>query len=154
MSSVTQKNPIRLFVSHVWHDDDDYHRVFEYLESVDNFFYRNTSTPDKRPQGDDKDALRNDLRRQITEAEVIIVPAQLYRKHMEWVEFQLHCAKAFDKPVVVLEPFGTHDTIAPAVLEMGDEVVPWDQRQLVDAIKRQARHEESTRFDTIEFKLD
>jgi hypothetical protein len=154
VSSVTQKNPIRLFVSHVWHDDDDYHRVFEYLESVDNFFYRNTSTPDKRPQGDDKDALRNDLRRQITEAEVIIVPAQLYRKHMEWVEFQLHCAKAFDKPVVVLEPFGTHDTIAPAVLEMGDEVVPWDQRQLVDAIKRQARHEESTRFDTIEFKLD
>ena len=154
MSSVTQKNPIRLFVSHVWHDDDDYHRVFEYLESVDNFFYRNTSTPDKRPQGDDKDALRNDLRRQITEAEVIIVPAQLYRKHVEWVEFQMHCAKAFDKPVVVLEPFGTHDTIAPAVLEMGDEVVPWDQRQLVDAIKRQARHEESTRFDTIEFKLD
>lgn len=63
MSSVTQKNPIRLFVSHVWHDDDDYHRVFEYLESVDNFFYRNTSTPDKRPQGD-KDALRNDLRHQ------------------------------------------------------------------------------------------
>ena len=153
MSSVTQKNPIRLFVSHVWHDDDDYHRVFEYLESVDNFFYRNTSTPDKRPQGD-KDALRNDLRHQITEAEVIIVPAQLYRKHQEWVEFQLHCAKAFDKPIVVVEPFGTHDTIAPAVLEMGDEVVPWDQRQLVDAIKRQARHEESTRFDTIEFKLD
>ncbi|MBS1134224.1 MAG: hypothetical protein H6R02_1365, partial [Burkholderiaceae bacterium] len=43
---------------------------------------------------------------------------------------------------------------APAVLEMGDEVVPWDKRQLVDAIKRQARHEETTRFDTIEFKLD
>jgi hypothetical protein len=98
--------------------------------------------------------LREDLRRQINEAEAIIVPSQLYRKHMDWVEFQLHCAKAYDKPVVVLEPFGAHETIAPAVLEMGDEVVPWDKRQLVDAIKRQARHEETTRFDTIEFKLD
>ena len=52
MSSVTQKNPIRLFVCHVWQKDDDYLRVFEYLESAPNFFYRNTSTPDKRPPGD------------------------------------------------------------------------------------------------------
>jgi len=153
VSSVLQKNPIRLFVCHVWIEDDDYLRVFEYLESADKFFYRNTSTPGNRPTGD-KEVLREDLRRQITEAEVVIVPAALYRRHMDWVEFQLHCAKAFDKPIVVLEPFGSHDTLAPAVLELGDEVVPWDLRQLVDAIKRQARHEETTRFDVIEFKLD
>ena len=114
MSSVTQKNPIRLFVCHVYHEDDDYHRVFEYLESASNFFYRNTSTPEQRPAGD-KEAVRDDLRRQITDAEIVLVPAQLYRKHLDWVEFQLHCAKAFDKPVVVLEPFGSHETIAPAV---------------------------------------
>ena len=153
MSSVSQKNPIRLFVCHVWIEDDDYHRIFEYLESADNFFYRNTSEPDARPSGD-KEAQRDAFRRQITEAEIVIVPASLYRRHMDWVEFQLHCAKAFDKPIVVLEPFGSHDTIAPAVMELGDEVVPWDLRQLVDAIKRQARHEETTRFDVIEFKLD
>ena len=57
MSSVTQRNPIRLFVSHVWHPDDDYHRVFEYLESASNFFYRNTSTPENRPKGE-REALR------------------------------------------------------------------------------------------------
>ncbi len=153
MSSVSQKNPIRLFVCHVWLEDDDYHRVFEYLESTDNFFYLNTSTPDKRPSGD-KEVLRDDLRRQITEAELVIVAASVYRRHTDWIEFQLNCAKAFDKPIVVLEPFGSHDTIAPAVMELGDEVVPWDKRQIVDAIKRQARHEETTRFDVIEFKLD
>ena len=54
----------------------------------------------------------------------------------------------------MLEPFGSTDTIAPAVQELADDVVPWDQRQLVDAIKREARHEETTRFDMIEFKLD
>ena len=153
MSSVSQKNPVRIFVCHVWVENDDYQRVFEYLESVDNFFYRNTSVLDNRPAGG-KEAQRDELRRQIVEAEVVLVPASLYRKHLDWIEFQLHCAKAFDKPVIVLEPFGSHDTIAPAVLELGDEVLPWDQRQIVDSIKRQARHEETTRFDVIEFKLD
>jgi hypothetical protein len=153
MSSVTQKNPIRLFVCHVWAADDDYHRIFEYVESSPNFFYRNTSTPDARPSGG-KEALRESLRNQIGEAEVVIVPAALYRRNVDWVEFQMHCAKAYDKPIIVLEPFGGTDTIAPAVQELADDVVPWDQRQLIDAIKREARHEETTRFDVIEFKLD
>jgi len=150
---MSQANPVRLFVTHLWEDSDDYLRVFEYLESARNFFYRNTSTPDKRPTGD-REVLREDLRKQISEAEVVILPASLYRRNVDWVEFQVHCAKAFDKPMVLLEPFGGSDTIAPAVQELADEVVPWDQRQLVDAVKRQARHEETTRFDTIEFKLD
>jgi hypothetical protein len=153
MSSVTQKNPIRLFVAHVWAQDDDYLRIFEYLESSSNFFYRNTSTPDQRPAGG-KEELRESLRTQINDAEVVIVPASLYRRSMDWAEFQMHCAKAFDKPIIVMEPFGGKDTIAPAVQELADDVVPWDQRQLADSIKRQARHEETTRFDVIEFKLD
>jgi len=153
MNSITQQNPIRLFVCHVWVEDEDYHRIFEYVESSPNFFYRNTSTPDARPAGD-KEALRESLRKQIAEAEVMIVPAALYRRNVDWVEFQMHCAKAYDKPIIVLEPFGGTDTISPAVQELADDVVPWDQRQLVDAIKREARHEETTRFDVIEFKLD
>jgi hypothetical protein len=153
MNSITQQNPIRLFVCHVWVEDEDYHRIFEYVESSPNFFYRNTSKPDARPPGD-KEALRESLRNQIAEAEVMIVPAALYRRHVDWVEFQMHCAKAYDKPIIVLEPFGSTDTIAPAVQELADDVVPWDQRQLIDAIKREARHEETTRFDVIEFKLD
>jgi hypothetical protein len=153
MSSVTQKNPIRLFVAHAWLADEDYYRIFEYIESTPNFFYTNTSTPDQRPSGD-REALREALRKQIGDAEVVLVPASLYRRNMDWIEFQMHCAKAFDKPIIVLEPFGGAETIAPAVQELADDVIPWDQRQLVDAIKRQARHEETTRFDTIEFKLD
>ena len=153
MNSITQQNPIRLFVCHVWVEDEDYHRIFEYVESSPNFFYRNTSTPDSRPSGD-KEALRESLRKQIAEAEVMIVPAALYRRNVDWVDFQMHCAKAYDKPIIVLEPFGGTDTIAPALQELADDVVPWDQRQLIDAIKREARHEETTRFDMIEFKLD
>ena len=32
--------------------------------------------------------------------------------------------------------------------------IDWSERELVDAIRRQARHEDTARWDTIEFKLD
>jgi len=69
---MSQANPVRLFVTHVWENSDDYLRVFEYLESARNFFYRNYSTPDKRPSGD-REALREDLRRQIAPVEAVLV---------------------------------------------------------------------------------
>src|SRR4029077_13664811 len=65
LGSMSQANPLRLFVTHAWETSDDYLRVFEYLESARNFFYRNFSTPEQRPSGD-KEALREDLRRQIS----------------------------------------------------------------------------------------
>ncbi|MBK9253180.1 MAG: hypothetical protein IPM70_15515 [Proteobacteria bacterium] len=67
---MSQKNPIRVFVTHNWHDTDDYLRLFEYLESANNFFYRNTSTPDKLPPKVDTETVREDLRKQINAAEV------------------------------------------------------------------------------------
>src|SRR4030095_4561276 len=98
VSSVTQKNPVRLFVSHVWRTDEDYHRIFEYLERARNFFYLNTSAPDQRPQGD-REALREEMRKQINNAEVVILVSSLYRRNVDWIEFQIRCAKAFDKPI-------------------------------------------------------
>ena len=153
MSSVTQANPVRVYVAHLWQEDDDYLRVFEYLESADKFYYANTSAPDRMPSGD-KEALREEYRRQIAAAEVVVVSSALHRRNMELTDFQMHCAKAYDKPVLAMEPFGGRETLPAAVQELADEIVLWDQRQLVDAIKRQARHEESTRFDSIEFTLD
>ena len=33
------------------------------------------------------------------------------------------------------------------------EVVGWNERLIIDAVRRQARHEDTVRWDTIEFKL-
>jgi len=60
----------RIFVTHAWENSDDYLRVFEYLESQRNFFYRNYST--LTGAAGDKEALRENLRQQITPAEAII----------------------------------------------------------------------------------
>ena len=48
---MSQNNPIRLFVTHAWEPTDEYLRIFEYLESARNFFYKNFSAPDKAPSG-------------------------------------------------------------------------------------------------------
>jgi hypothetical protein len=153
MGSISQQNPVRVFVSHAFEPSDDYHRVFEYLESSHNFYYRNCSDPEKRGSGE-RDALRDELRRQIALSEVVIVPSSLYARHRELIDFQLNCAKGLDKPVIVLESFGVKEKIPVQLEALKDEIVPWNEREIADAIRRQARHEDTTRWDTVEFKLD
>jgi hypothetical protein len=150
---MSQANPVRLFVTHAWHTSDDYLRVFEYLESARNFFYRNYSTPDKPPAAE-REVEREDLRRQIAPVEAVIALPSLYATHKDLLSFQLLYAQASNKAVVLMKPFGSQLELPKDILELASEVVDWDERALVDAIRREARHEETTRWDTIEFKLD
>ncbi len=148
-----QKEPIRIFVCHAWAEHDDYSRVFEYLEASGRFHYRSTSEPERtRPL--DREAQREDLRRQIALAEVIVVTPSLFLTHPDLMAFQLNFAKAADKPVVALEFFGSSEAVPKIMKDLADELVGWNERDLTDALRRQARHEDTTRWDTIEFKLD
>jgi hypothetical protein len=153
VSSISQQNPVKLFVSHVFETSDDYFRVFEYLESSHNFYYINCSNPEHLPTGG-RDAMKEELRRQIALAEVVIIPSSLYRKNQEWIDFQLNCAKGLDKPVIVLEHFGIKEKMPVQLEALGDEIIGWNEREIADAIRRQARHEDTARWDVIEFKLD
>jgi antiphage defense system Thoeris ThsB-like protein len=151
---VTEQNPIRLFVSHLYAPDEAYFRVFEYLESSPNFFYTNLATPEKPPRSKEKEAIREDLRRQMTEAEVVVLLSSLYERDPVLIEYQGLYAQSCDKPLIVMEPFGTNMQVPAKLREMADEVVAWNGRDMADAIRRQARHEDTTRWDVIEFKLD
>jgi hypothetical protein len=151
---MSQNNPIRLFITHAWETSDEYLRIFEYLESARNFFYKNFSQPDAAPKGGGKEADREELRKQMAQVECVIAFPSLYRTHNELLMFQLTFAKASDKPVILMRPFGANAVIPKEVTSLSDQIVDWDGRALVDAVKAQARHEESNRWDTIEFKLD
>jgi hypothetical protein len=149
----TRVNPIRLFVTHCWEENDDYTRVFEYLEAPGTFYYINTSQPQaKRPI--DRESQREDLRRQIAPCEVVIALPAAYRSAAELVLFQMTFAKAADRPIIAMENFGSTEALPKAIKDLADEVSAWNERSLIDALRRQARHQETTRWDTIEFKLD
>ena len=147
---MSQQNPIRVFVTHAWQDADDYQRLFEFLESARNFYYRNTSTPEKPPAGD-TESQREDLRRQIAAAEILIALPGLYADHPDLTIFQMNYAKSQKKPVLLLKSFGSSQPLNKLLTERADEVVDWDERGLVDAIRRLARHEGTSRYETVEF---
>src|ERR1700720_1439224 len=149
----TRVNPIRLFVTHAWLENDDYTRVFEYLEASGTFYYLNTSQPQaKRPI--DKESQREDLRRQISPSGGIVGLPAVYHIAPGLGLFQRNLTKAADRPIAALENFGSPDPLPKAIKDLADEVSPWNERNLIDALRRQARHQETTRWDTIEFKLD
>jgi hypothetical protein len=148
---ISQQNPVRLYISHLWTPDDDYHRVFEFLESARNFYYRNLSAPDRRPDGG-REAEREEIRQQMAQAECAILLASQHRRSSDLVEFQANYAKAAEKPIILVSSFGATSSLPKPLLVLADETVDWDERALVDAIRRQARHEETTRWDSIDFK--
>jgi hypothetical protein len=151
---MSQSDPIRVYTTHAWELSDDYLRVYEFLESARNFYYRNRSNPEQRPVDTSVEGLHEELRQQMAGAEVVVALASLYGSHRDLLVFQLHFAKASNKPVVLLPGFGAELALPRAVTELTDVQASWDERALVDAIRRQARHEDTQRWDTIEFKID
>jgi len=63
-------------------------------------------------------------------------------------------AQASRKPVLLLPGFGQQVDIPKGVRDLATELVSWDERALVDAIRQHARGEQTGRWDTVEFKLD
>ena len=44
---VSEQDPIRVFVTHLFQEDEDFQRVFEYLESRDNFYYHSSTSKNR-----------------------------------------------------------------------------------------------------------
>jgi hypothetical protein len=150
---MSAKKPIRLFVTHNFADHADYHRVFEYLESTPNFFYVNCSAPDAAPAAGGKEAIKDEYRKQITSAEVVVVLGSLYADAREWIAYQMDVAQAFELPIVALKAFGGAVDLPDEIGRRADETVDWNGRSIVDAVRRQARHEDTTRWEVIEFDM-
>lgn len=150
---MSEKDPIRIYVTHAFASHPDYHRVFEYLEALPNFFYRNCSVPDHLPAVGGKEGLKEEYRTQLKTAEVVVVLSSLYLENEYWATYQMDVAQASNLPLVALEPFGVSVKVPPEVAKRAAEVVGWNERLIADAVRRQARHENTARWDTIEFKL-
>ncbi len=150
---MSERNPIRVFVTHAFGQHPDYHRVFEYLETASNFFYLNCSDPNDVPAAGGKEALRDALLAQIKKAEAVIVLSSLFAENRDWITYEMDAAQALDLPIVALEPFGGTAKVPDEVARRAAEVVGWNERSMADALRRQARHEDTTRWDVIEFEM-
>ena len=151
---MSEANPIRVFVAHVFAEYPEYIRVFEYLESRPNFYYQNCSNPGVVVDARDSEAVKEELRRQIDRAEILILPVSLFSTNPVLVTFQVDAAKGLKKPVLAIKSFGETVAIKKSLLDKADDVVDWNDRTIVEGIKRLARNDSSGQWEVIEFKLD
>lgn len=151
---MSEKNPFRVFVTHLFQENEDYRRVFEYLESRDNFFYLNFSNPENVPESGGGDALKEELRNQIKQAEILILPLAIFGDNPSLVGFQLDFAQAAKKPILGIQAFGGTVVIDKAVVERCDDVIEWNERTIISGIKRLARNEDTAQWETIDFNMD
>ena len=150
---MSEDNPIRIFVTHTFSDHPDYARVFEYLESAANFFYKNCSDPSQAPASTGDEAWKEALRKQIQTAEIVLLPAGMYAENQDSLTYQMQAAKAAKIPIVALEPFGGVEEVDPLIATQVDGTVGWNERLIVDVVRKHARGVDPTRYETIEFEM-
>lgn len=148
---MSESNPIRIFVSHLFSDHPDYHRVFEYLESASNFFYINCSDPENIPESGGPEAIKDALLEQIRSAEIVVVISTMFSENQVLLTHQMNAAQAADLPLVAIEPFGGTGRVPAEVEARCSQVVGWNERLIVDAIRQEARHEDTQRWEVLEF---
>lgn len=148
---MSEKNPIRVFVTHTFAESDDYLRVFEFLESVDRFYYLNVAKPENVPSEGGPEAIKDELIQQIKASEAMVVVADAYSAKPDLVNYMMDVAEANDIGIVAIRPFGGLTETHPDVVSRVQEHVEWNDRELVDAIKRQGRGQDTARWEVIDF---
>ncbi len=148
---MSEDNPIRVFVTHNFVEDEDYLRVFEFLEGVDRFFYLNCSKPESVPGSGGLDAIKEELISQINTCEAVVVLASHYIGAEELVNLQMDIAETNEKPMIAIRPFGGIMDTPEALVNRVKEHIEWNARDIADAVRRQARLEDTARWDVVDF---
>ena len=145
-----EHNPIRVFVTHAFSETDDYLRIFEFLECVDRFYYLNVSKPEEAPSGG-MDEVKEVLIQQIKDCEAMFVLPALYESQPDLVTFMMDVADANGKPMIAIRPFGQVSRTPAVLVDRCNEHIEWNAREMVDALKRQARLEDTSRWEVVDF---
>lgn len=148
---MSENNPIRVFATHTFDESDDYLRVFEFLESLDRFYYINVSKPENIPMSGGLQAIKDELIEQIKQCEAVFVLPALYEEKPDLVRFMMKVAEANKKNMIAIRPFGGVAETPQEIVDRCQEVIEWNDREMADALRRQARGEDTSRWEVIDF---
>ena len=148
---MSESNPIRVFATHNFSETDDYLRVFEFLESVDRFYYVNVSKPENLPTTGGAQELRDEVIRQVKASEAMFVLSSAWEQNRDMVNFMMDVAEANKIGMIVIKPFGGMHETPPELVARCAEHIEWNDREMVDSLKRQARGEDTARWEVLDF---
>ena len=146
-----ENNPIKVFATHSFEESDDYLRIFEFLETVDRFYYLNVSKPENVPTTGGLQAIKDELIEQIKESEAVFVLPGLFEQKEELVRFMMDVADANHKNMIAVRPFGGVADVPDEIQKRAKEVIEWNNREMADALRRQARGEDTARWEALDF---
>ena len=148
---MSESNPITVFASHAFDETDDYLRLFEFLESVDRFYYLNVSKPESIPASGGLQAIKDELIAQIKASECLFILSSLYDQRPDIAKFIMDVAEANSKHMIAVRPFGGVAETPAEMLERCQEEVKWNERAMADAVLFQARGEDTQRWEVVDF---
>ena len=148
---MSENNPIKVFAMHAFEESVDYLRLFEFLENVENFYYINVSKPENIPKAGGMQAIKDELMRQIKDSEAVFILPALFDEKTELVRFMMQVAEANNKAMIAIKSFGSVFETAAEVVERSQEHIEWNDREMADALRRQARGEDTARWEVIDF---
>ena len=148
---MSESNPIRVFATHCFDETDDYLRIFEFLESVDRFYYVNVSKPENLPTTGGTQELKDELIRQVKASEAVFVLPSTFGQNQDLTNFIMDVAEANNINMITIRPFGGLQETPPELIARCAEHIEWNDREMVDALKRQARGEDTARWEVLDF---
>ena len=127
----------RVFISHAWTYNADYYRLEEMLNDAPNFYWQNYSVPEHDPKHGTKRELTQALYNQIRPTHIVIILAGMYVPYSDWIQTEIDIALEMDKPILGIAPWGSQK-IPQAVQDAAAEIVGWNTRSIVKAIREYA----------------
>ena len=95
--------------------------------------------------------IKDILIQQIKDAEAVFLLPSLYEAQPDLVNFMMDGADAAGKPMIVIRPFGGVTETPKELIDRANEHIKWNAREMADALKRQARLEETNRWEVVDF---
>ena len=80
----------------------------------------------------------------------MVLPS-VYAQSPDLVHIMMDIAKANKIKMIGIRPYGGVIDTPPEMVERSAEIIEWNDREMVDAIKRLARGEDTSRWEVIDF---
>ena len=131
---------LRLFISHSWKYSGEYERLGNLFNAQGferGISYFDHSVPINDPihtNGTDMQ-LENAIDAKIKGINCMIIMAGMYSNDSKWISKEIKLAQKYKKPIIAVEPFASQRT-SQYVKDAASEVVSWNGKSIVSAIKR------------------
>ena len=134
----------KIFISHSWSHDKNFHKIIQTLDSFRFFKYVNTSIPSSEALDVNNKQLTERLITLIEQAEVVVFAndhtSVEFASKSEWIKHEMVTAWKLNKPILVVKPAGA--AVMPGfIFDAAEKIVTFEYHDLAKEIKKLAKIE-------------